>query len=583
MKKVRYMIFVFILMFAFLLSSCAAPTPLVIVVTATPLPPTDAPIIEPTATLAPVTLAGAQSGATMKWIDGSTLTYIPISEFIMGNDDFNAPVHNVTLDGYWIYTTKVTNRMFAQCVALGACTPPTQEIGGAVYSNPEYANHPVVGVTWDQSQTYCAWSQGQLPTEAQWEKAARGENGNIYPWGGSDPACNILSFGYCNGSTSEVNAFKDGISPYGLYDMAGNVFEWTSDWYSETYYAESAMVNPSGPESGEYRVVRGSSFESYPDQINLGIRHFNTSANHRRDIGFRCVVPEPQPVAPFCQLAAFIPTGMVSANGCELPQAEVVGIYCAAGDTFATVEISPGAVYEANDNLNCIEAVVDGNRRLTCTGPKSQESTNEITVCNSSCSNSPDLTGAAPTCDPGYTLDAASSACNYTPIIGQVNAAGCPAGYKVLDRGGQQTCVIGVDANGKCPAATYLDALANLCVSPNGLVETPYGIDSPALASQLYSGCPSGYSYSDTFQCCQAVTGGTYPGCVPGTKFDPALGACSPGKIRLSGPGCLILDVTTIKCSNPVDICAPIQNETRCIQAPLCQWDENTGCHLRKP
>ncbi len=580
MKKVRYMIFVFTLILTFVLSSCAAPTPLVIVVTATPAPPTEI-YVEPTAVLAPVALAGPQSGATMKWIDGSTLAYIPLSEFIMGNEDFNAPIHNVTVDGYWIYTTKVTNRMFAQCVAVGACTPPAQEIGGAVYSNPEYANHPAIGVTWDQSQTYCAWTQGQLPTEAQWEKAARGDSGNLFPWGNADPACNILNFGYCNGSTSEVGAFKDGVSPYGLYDMAGNVFEWVSDWYSETYYTESAIVNPTGPESGEYRVVRGSSFESYPDQIALAKRHFFAPSNHRRDTGFRCVVLNPQPYAPFCQVSAFIPTGVISTNGCELPQPEVAGIYCGGGNSFATVDIPPGALFEADEDLQCSDDVIDGQRRLTCMGPKFKETTNEINVCNPNCSNSPDLTGIDPTCEPGYALDPANSVCNYAPIIGQVAVAGCPVGYKLLDRGGVQSCVISIDANGNCPTSTYFDTLAGLCIAPNGLLETPYGIDNPALASLAYAGCASGYTYSDTFQCCQAVIGGTYPGCAPGTKFDPTLGACSPGKIRLSGPGCVTLDVTTIRCELAINPCLPINNETSCIKTPVCVWSEKLGCVLR--
>ena len=117
----------------------------------------------------------------MTWIDGSTLIYIPPSEFTMGNNGFDAPVHAVTLDGYWMQQTEVTNRMFAQCVAVGSCSTPTQELGGLVYSNPQFANHPVVGVTWDQAQAYCTWAQGSLPTEAQWEKAARGIEGNIYP------------------------------------------------------------------------------------------------------------------------------------------------------------------------------------------------------------------------------------------------------------------------------------------------------------------------------------------------------------------------------------------------------------------
>lgn len=583
MKKFRYVIAALALTLAFILSSCdtTTPTPVVIVITATSQPPMTEPPAEPTAALAPVALAGPKPGEKMKWVDGSSLVYVPFSEFIMGNDDFNAPVHKVTLDEYWIYQTKVTNRMYAQCVAVGACTSPAQEIGGPVYNNPEYANHPVVGVTWDQAQAYCGWAGGQLPSEAQWEKAARGENGQPYPWGETDPACEILNYAYCNGSTSEVGAFKDGASPYGVYDMAGNVYEWVGDWYSETYYNETAPVDPTGPASGEYRVTRGSSFESYPDQVASAIRHFTVGSNHRRDIGFRCVVKEPVPYAPYCQTPAFIPTGVISANDCQLPTAELRGIYCANGDSFATVDVSPGAIYQTAEDLKCIEAIVDGQRRLTCKGPKYLESTNELTVCNPTCSSSPDLTGAEPTCDPGYTLDAANHVCNYTPVIGQVSVAGCPAGYQILDRGGQQVCAISVNANGQCPAGLYFDAQAGVCAPPNSLFDTPYGIDNPALAAQLYAGCPAGYAYSETFQCCQAVQGGTYPGCAPGTKPDKALGACSPGKIRLSGPGCIVLDVTTIRCELPVNPCTKIANETRCLQTPLCSWDEKSGCQLR--
>jgi formylglycine-generating enzyme required for sulfatase activity len=217
MKKARYVIFVFTLILTFILSACGgSPTPLVVVVTATSLPPTEVPTVAPTPPLAPVALAGPQSGETLKWVDGSTLVYVPPAEFIMGNDGFDAPAHNVTLEGFWIQQTKVTNRMFAQCVAVGACSTPTQEIGGPVYSNPEFANHPVVGVSYDQSQAYCTWVQGRLPTEAEWEKAARGLNGNPYPWGSDQPACDLLNFGYCLGRTTEVDAFPQGASSYGV-------------------------------------------------------------------------------------------------------------------------------------------------------------------------------------------------------------------------------------------------------------------------------------------------------------------------------------------------------------------------------
>ena len=586
MKNVRNVILACGLILTFVLSACGSPTPVVVVVTATPLPPTDAPVVPttaPTQPLAPVALAGPQSGSTMTWVDGSTLVYVPPSVFTMGNDGFDAPVHEVTLDGYWIQQTKVTNRMFAQCVAVGACSTPAQELGGLVYSNPDFANHPVVGVTWDQSQAYCSWAQGSLPTEAQWEKAARGMEGYIYPWGNENPVCELLNHAYCNGTTSEVDSYPDGASPYGLYDMAGNVFEWVSDWYGESYYREAPATNPTGPESGQYRSIRGSSFETYPDQVASAVRHYGAQTYHNRDVGFRCAVQAPQPYAPYCQLSAFIPSGAVSAsNGCQFPSAEVVGNYCSAGFGYATVEIPAGSIYEVSDQLNCVEAVVDGHRRLTCYGPKAKESTNEITVCNPACSNSPTVTGAGPTCAPGYVLDPASGACNYAPIIGQVSVAGCPVGYTMLDRGGQQTCVIGTDANGNCPAGLYFDSLAGVCVPPNGNVDTPFGLDNSALAAQSYVGCAPGYSYSDTFQCCQAATGGTYPGCAPGSTFNTDLGACSPGEVRLSGPGCVTVDVLTLKCSDPVDVCSNIVGETQCLRNPACSYNEQADkCEMR--
>jgi formylglycine-generating enzyme required for sulfatase activity len=578
MNRVRNKLIAGTLSLIYILSACSTPTPIVIVVTATALPPTEAPIVEtPTEVIpAQVAVAGPQSGDRIKWVDGSNLVYVPPSEFVMGNDGFDAPIHNVTVDGYWIQQTKVTNRMYAQCVSVGSCIAPTQEVGGPVYSNPDYANHPVVGVTWDQANAFCAWSLGRLPTEAEWEKAARGLNASAYPWGNDEPACDLLNFGYCAGRTSEVDAFPQGASFYGLYDMAGNVFEWVGDWYEEAYYTSAPSVNPAGPESGQYRAIRGSSFETDPDQAASAIRHYGGEAYHSRDLGFRCVVPEPQPMAPYCQLSAYIPSGAIVSNGCELPQTDVAGNYCSATGSIATVSLPQGAIYDAGSNLDCTEAVVDGQRILTCVGPdNTQETTNAITVCNPTCSNSPDVTGAGPTCDPGYTLDPNSGMCNYTPIVGQISVAGCPAGYLLVDRGGQQTCVIGQDANGQCPAGLYYDSLAAACVPPNGNTLVPYGLDNPTLAIQNYAGCVTGYAYNDMFQCCQAVTGNNYPGCTPGSTFNTDLGACSPGEIKLNGPGCVSLDVTTYKCEEPKDVCSHIATETRCIKnAYACRWNE---------
>jgi len=518
----------------------------------------------------------------MTWVDGSTLLYIPPSEFKMGNEGFDAPERNVSVSGYWIYQTKVTNRMYAQCVAVGSCTAPTQEIGGPVYSNPEYANHPVVGVTWDQAQAYCSWAQGRLPTEAEWEKAARGDDGSLYPWGNDEPACDLLNFTYCTGHTSEVNAYQDGTSPYGIFDMAGNVFEWVNDWYGEAYYGEAPLTDPTGPEAGEYRVIRGSSFETDPNQVESAIRHYGAPIYHSRDLGFRCAVPAPKSLAPYCQLSAYVPVGAGTSSECQLPETEIRGQYCAAGTGFATIDISDGAIFEAaTKDFECTEAVLDGQRRLTCTGPR--DSTGEIRVCNPGCSTSPDVTGAQPVCDPGYTRDPNSGACNYTPIVGQVDVAGCPAGYAAVDRGGQLSCAVSTGANGGCPAGLYFDTIAGACMPPTGQTELPYGIDNPTLAAQTYQGCAAGYAYNDIFQCCQATTGGTYPGCPPGSTFNADLQACSPGEVKLSGPGCVDVAIDILKCSQPVDICAKIKAEATCIRfSYACQWNDQANvCELK--
>ncbi|MHB8777656.1 MAG: formylglycine-generating enzyme family protein [Anaerolineales bacterium] len=576
MNKARYVIFFYALMLAFILSACGAqPTPLVIVVTATPLSPTEAPTVEPTPAFVPVALSGPQSGSTMKWVDGSTLVYIPPGDFTMG-DGTNEFAHNVTLDGYWIQQTKVTNRMYEQCVKVGSCTPPSDELGGSVFGNPGYANHPVIGVSWDQAQAYCAWTQGGLPTEAQWEKAARGVNEDVYPWGDAKPTCDLLNFGYCVGRTTDVDAFPKGVSSYGLFDMAGNVFEWVSDWYNQNYYNESPSANPIGPQSGEYRVIRGSSFETSSGQISSTIRRYNEQGDSGRDIGFRCAVTQPQPIAPYCQLPAFVPSGPIVSNGYTLPEAVATSQYCSAGDGYAKVLLSFGSVYEVRGSLmQCTEVIENGTRQLICRGPRGIESTSEITVCNSSNTNTPVTAGVSPTCDSGYTLDPATGNCNYTPILSQANAAGCPVGYIMKERGGQQTCVVGKDANGLCPASLYFDELAGMCVPPNGETSAPYGIDNAALASQTYAGSAVGYNYNENFQCSQAVTGGNYPGCAPGYTFSTDLGACTPSEVQFGDDGCITVRVNTLKCSTVTDkLCAPINSESRCVAEYSCQWNE---------
>ncbi len=577
---------------ALLLASCEVPAGGTSASTPTPTPP---PTLEPSPTLAPppptaaptlvpAALAGPQAGTTMTWLDGSQLIYIPAGIFIMGTGARNAPIKTVSLDGYWIYSTDVTNKMYAQCVATGNCAPPALEVGSPLYSNPDYGDYPVVGVTWDMAANYCQWIQAGLPSEAQWEKAARGANGSVYPWGSDRPGCDLLNFLGCLGHLSGVTDYPAGRSPYDVLDMGGNVFQWINDYYDEGYYDGMPAQNPTGPGAGAMRVIRGSSFESDDTQIYAGLRHFGSPAYHSRDLGFRCVVNQPKTFAPYCQMNSYIPTGSASSATCQSPDAEVRGNYCASKTGFTTVQIPQGATYQINTpNYNCSEAVINnGQRILTCSGPSS--SSGQLSVCNAACSGSPGSTGASTVCDPGYSRDATSGACIYAPVSLQPGVAGCPPGYNLIDRGGTKVCAVGLNQNGECPTGLYYDSQYGACVPPSGNADAPYGIDNSALAGQSYQGCVPGYSYSPNYQCCQANAGGAYPGCPLDFTFDATQNACVPTQVRASGPGCVTVQLNIARCTEQIDICSKITQEPVCLRnGYACEWNDKTSvCSLKK-
>lgn len=169
------------------------------------------------------------------------------------------PKHRVYLDAYFIDKFEVTSAHYKECVNVGKCSKP---VAMNWYNDSSKANHPVVYVNWHQAGAYCKWLGKRLPTEAEWEKAARGEKGNIYPWG-NEFDCNksCSSASPCKQeSTCAVGNFKSDVSPYGVYDMAGNVFEWVFDWYDRNYYAKSSEKNPEGPSNGQSRVLRGGAW-----------------------------------------------------------------------------------------------------------------------------------------------------------------------------------------------------------------------------------------------------------------------------------------------------------------------------------
>jgi len=547
----------------------------------TELPPTlEPPTVVPSPTLVPVSLSGPGVGSEMAWVDGSVLVYVPAGEFTMGYASSDAPEKTVYLDEYWIYKTEVTNSMYAFCVSVGACAPPAQELGTPVYDNPIYSNYPIVGVSWDMAANYCTWIGGSLPTEAQWEKAARGQNGSIYPWGPGEPNCELGNFSGCIDALTETTKYVTGASPYGVLDMAGNVFEWVYDFYGANYYNSAPAENPTGQSGGEFRVIRGSSFESDLEQITASVRHYGGSAYHNRDLGFRCAIQQPAALAPMCQTSSYIPSAVTGESECQAPEVTVGASYCEFNKPYTTVDLSAGADYEVlTERYSCDDAVIDGQYRLTCNGPNG--TTGEVTICNSACSSLPDVTGASPVCDTGYGLDVGTSTCLYSPVSAEPGVVGCPSGYVMVARGEQTNCVPGLAGDGLCPDGTYFDRNYGACVSPTGGVDLPIGLNNPNLAAQGYQGCLAGFSYSPEYQCCQPSLGGTYPGCALGSRYDEITQTCVPAQLRLSGPGCVTVSVNMLQCNEPfqIEICGKIKKESWCIQHQVynCSWNESAN------
>lgn len=218
------------------------------------------------------------------------MALVPAGDFIMGSEHGNPneqPVHNVHLDAFYMDIYEATNVLYKTCVGAGVCTPPNETSSYNIlgyYNDLEYNDFPVVYVNWNQANNYCKWRGGGLPTEAQWEKAARGTDGRTYPWGEESACLRANSFG-CGLFETKVGSYEEGKSPYAIYDMAGNVQEWVADWYLADYYVNSPASNPLGPNVGQYRVVRGGSFFG---DVRSTYRNFFVPSYNQSDVGFRC-------------------------------------------------------------------------------------------------------------------------------------------------------------------------------------------------------------------------------------------------------------------------------------------------------
>jgi formylglycine-generating enzyme required for sulfatase activity len=248
----------------------------------------------PQLTKTPVLVTTLGIGSIMIGEKGETLVYVPKGEFTMGdNVSSDSPVHTVYLDAFWIDQTEVTNKQYKACVDAGMCELPSSTSSSthpSYYGNPEFDDFPVIHVNWDKANRYCeVWMGGDLPTEAQWEKAARGTDARIYPWGNDLPIMDLLNFANNIGDTTVVKNYPNTTSFYGTYDMAGNVWEWVNDRYGDTYYQSSTSLNnPLGPESGQYRVKRGGAWNYNYDFVRLSSRFKNYQSEADFSIGFRC-------------------------------------------------------------------------------------------------------------------------------------------------------------------------------------------------------------------------------------------------------------------------------------------------------
>jgi formylglycine-generating enzyme len=231
--------------------------------------------------------------------DGAPMVLVPAGEFFMGSpegDDDEQPVHRVVLDSFYIDTFEVTNGRFAKFVAAIGSEPPW---GFADQETPvSYADRPVRWVNWLEATGYCLWAGKRLPTEAEWEKGARGTDGRTYPWGNEPPTPAHAVFGLKEGAdtVSPIGNREQGKSPWGVHDLAGNLYEWVADWYDEAFYSTKSTMNPRGPVEGTAKVQRGGSYFNQPYRLRSAFRTKSDPTEHDPRVGFRCaqdVSPHP--------------------------------------------------------------------------------------------------------------------------------------------------------------------------------------------------------------------------------------------------------------------------------------------------
>jgi len=248
----------------------------------------------------------APAAETVKGKDGAAMVLVPSGAFKMGSNDGlpnERPEHQVTLDAYYIDQYEVTLSLYRKFLESGKHdSPPTWDDEAAT----TVGDRPAIGMKWSDAAAYCQWAGKRLPTEAEWEKAARGTDGRRYPWGHMQPFVDIANYnrGVWVSETITLVAVTSGLegmsvrhglkeggkSPYGLAHMAGNASEWVADWYDREYYQQSPEKNPAGPAQGEKRVLRGGSWADLPQALRVTARFSAEPDFEDRTIGFRCAM-----------------------------------------------------------------------------------------------------------------------------------------------------------------------------------------------------------------------------------------------------------------------------------------------------
>jgi len=214
---------------------------------------------------------------------------VPAGPFFRGSADGvgledEHPRRTIELSAFAIDKTEVTQADYAKCVTAGTCSAITCSRNAA-----QGDTKPVVCATWQQAKTFCGWVGKRLPTEAEWEKAARGTDGRLYPWGNDAPTCDHARYYGCGkGEPDDVGSHPKGASPYGALDMAGNVWEWVEDWHDDGYYASCPAKDPPGPATGTTKVVRGGAFKYGKDELLTAERTFDKPTVTYEHVGFRC-------------------------------------------------------------------------------------------------------------------------------------------------------------------------------------------------------------------------------------------------------------------------------------------------------